>query len=444
MPRKQHITNWGKYPVVESLVTELEHANDITSFITQQTQLIPRGNGRCYGDASLGEHVFSTLQHNKILQFDAAHGILQCQAGTLLSEILEVVVAKGFFLSVTPGTKFITVGGAIAADIHGKNHHKNGNFSEFVLAFDLLMADGTVRTCSKTENEELFWLTCGGMGLTGIVLNATLQLQPIETAYIQQSSIKTRNLEELIELFETSDQWNNSVAWIDCLSKGNEKGRAIFTGGNFATREALGNEKGDPLSIRNKSNKNVPGLFPGFLLNTLSVKAFNLLYYNKQQKHISESFVDYNAFFYPLDAIHNWNNIYGKAGFTQYQFVLPRAESKAGLEKIIDKIADSGKGSFLTVLKLLGKSNPNAVMSFPMEGYTLALDFKIQKGVFELLNDLDRVVLEHGGRLYLAKDARMQPHMMDAYPKLQYFKERIKALNGSTFQSVQSNRLKLT
>jgi len=403
------IANWGNYPIVEGDVTSLEFEDEIMNYATQQDAFTIRGNGRSYGDSSLDAHIFSTLKFNKILSFDTEKGIISCQSGVLLSEILALIVPKGFFLPVTPGTKLITVGGAIGADVHGKNHHKDGCFSAHLIDFELLNANNEIIRCSKTENTDLFWLTCGSMGLTGIILNVTFSLKKIVTAYIRQESIKASNLDEIMDLFEHSQNWTYTMAWLDCLQKGKSLGRSVMMRGEHAEIEEISEQKkAKPLVLDVKPKLSIPFYFPNFALNTFSVKAFNFLYYNKQFAGQSNQIIPYEPFFYPLDAIYHWNRMYGKNGFTQYQFVLPKESSKEGLELILRRISQSGQGSFLVVLKLFGKANLLSPLSFPIEGYTLALDFKIQKGIFELLDELDKIVLDLGGRLYLAKDARMK------------------------------------
>lgn len=438
------IANWGNYPTIESNITSLEFEDEIINYTAQNLHFITRGNGRSYGDSSLDTHIFSTLKFNKILSFDTENGIICCQSGVLLSEILEVIVPKGFFLPVTPGTKFITVGGAVGADVHGKNHHKEGCFSAHIIDFELLNAQNKVIKCSKTENAELFWLTCGGMGLTGIILNATFRLKKIATAYIRQESIKARNLEEIMDLFENSQDWTYTMAWLDCLQKGNSLGRSVMMRGEHAELEEISqSEKAKPLYLAQKPKLSIPFYFPNFALNSFSVKAFNFLYYNKQFTKQSNQIIPYEPFFYPLDAIYHWNRMYGKNGFTQYQFVLPKENSKQGLALLLNRISKSGQGSFLVVLKLFGKANLLSPLSFPIEGYTLALDFKIQKGIFELLDELDKIVLDLGGRLYLAKDARMKADFFAQ--TYQFDKQKIDQFFLSCkFDSLQARRLGLT
>ncbi|MGK7924538.1 MAG: FAD-binding protein [Spirulina sp.] len=426
MAKLQDVKNWGNYPRLRARVSELEFMDEISQFIDRQNHVTIRGNGRAYGDASLGDNIFSTLKLDKFLELDETRGILACQAGVILADILQLIVPKGFFLPVTPGTKFITVGGAIAADVHGKNHHKEGCFSRHLISFQLIGDRGELIPCSRSENPDLFWATVGGMGLTGLIYSARFYLKRIETAYIRQESIKAQNLAEVMDLFENSQDWTYSVAWLDCLSRGAKQGRSLLLRGEHATREELPpSRQKQPLTLPETRKLNIPFTFPNFVLNGFSVQAFNTLYYHKQWQKKSLSIIDCDRYFYPLDGIENWNRIYGDRGFVQYQFVLPKAKSKAGLEEILNQISASKKGSFLTVLKLFGKADPDACLSFPMEGYTLALDFKLQPGIFEFLNKLDRTVLKYGGRLYLVKDARMKSEILSYYPHLQQFKDQI-------------------
>lgn len=402
----QKVTNWGNFPVVEKEIRSDDSLKKIREFVKNHNEIIARGNGRCYGDAALSEHIFSTKRLNKFISFDRLNGIIECESGVLLSEVLEVVVPQGYFLYVTPGTKFISIGGAIASDVHGKNHHAEGCFSEYVLEFSLLNENGEILNCSRTENAEKFWATIGGMGLTGIILSAKFKLKNIETAYIRQESIKAENLDEIFRLFEESESWTYSVAWIDCLQTGKNIGRSILMRGEHAFRHQLPKNLHDnPLRLRPKLSPTVPFYFPNFVLNNFTVKLFNMLYFKKQRAKEVKSYIDYETFFYPLDAINDWNRIYGKSGFIQYQMVIPKAKGKEGMRRILETIAKSGNGSFLAVLKLFGKNNPEAYNSFPFEGYTLALDFKVNAKLKDLVQKLDEIVEEFGGRIYLTKDA---------------------------------------
>ena len=429
----QKVTNWGNFPVVEKEIKSEDTLQKIKDFVQNNNEIIARGNGRCYGDASLSEHIFSTKRLNKLISFDRLNGIIECESGVLLSEILEVIVQQGYFLYVTPGTKFISVGGAIASDVHGKNHHAEGCFSEYVISFSLLNENGEVLICSRTENTDKFWATIGGMGLTGIILSAKFKLKNIETAYIRQESIKAENLDEIFKLFDESEDWTYNVAWIDCLQKGKNIGRSILMRGEHAFKHQLPNKLQEkPLRLKKKLNLTVPFYFPNFVLNNLTVKIFNFLYFNKQTKKEVKSNVDYETFFYPLDIANDWNKIYGKGGFIQYQFVIPKEKGKEGMKEILETIAKSGNGSFLAVLKLFGKNNTEAYNSFPIEGYTLALDFKVNAKLKNLIKKLDEVVEAYGGRIYLTKDSMSKSSLTNYLQNVQ----------NPKFVSLQHKRIK--
>ena len=429
---KKKISNWGNYPVIESDEFIPISENQIVDYLKQKSEVIARGNERCYGDANLNQNSISLLKLNHFISFDPNNGIIECEAGTLLSDILEFIVPKGFFLPVTPGTKFITLGGAVASDVHGKNHHINGCFSDHVQEITIINSMGETIKCSPQENKELFWATIGGMGLTGIITRVTFRLKKIETAYIKHEAIKAENLDQIFQLFEESDKWTYTVAWIDCLQKGNHIGRSILFRGEHATLNEINeNQKKSPLELKPKLKLNVPIMFPNFVLNSLTVKVFNFLYYNKQFSKKIKNIIDYNTFFYPLDAIENWNKIYGKQGFIQYQFVIPKEGGKEGMEQILQTIANSGQGSFLAVLKLFGKNNPLAYNSFPFEGYTLALDFKVTKTLPSLVKKLDELVEKYGGRIYRAKDSLSKPSLLNY----------LKNIESDKFNSIQNKRI---
>lgn len=430
------LQSWGNYPIIKNESFSFSQDDTLRKIISNHNELIPFGNGRSYGDSALNEKIIYVKPHNFFLDFDESKGLLHIQSGVLLSEILNIVVPKGWFLKITPGTKLITIGGAIASDVHGKNHHIEGCFSECLAEFSLMLPDGKIVSCSKTENFELFKATCGGMGLTGVILDAKIALKKINSKYINQTTIKTKNLKETFEAFEKYKKKTYSVAWIDCLAKGNKLGKCLLMAGDFA-------DDGN-LNYRQKKRINIPFNFPSFALNTLSVKIFNWLYYGKVRKLVSKQKVDIDTFFYPLDAIDNWNRIYGKNGFTQYQFILPIETSFIGLEEILKTISNSGKGSFLAVLKLHGKTNEN-YLSFPMEGYSLALDFKMGKGLFELLDELDKMVLKYKGRIYLTKDVRVNRTTFEqGYPFINEFRGlREKYKMNKRFNSLQSKRLEI-
>lgn len=436
---KKLITNWNNYPVVEANEVSFDYEKEIALKLAQSS--IPHGNGRCYGDASLSAEVVNTLRYDKILAFDEVNGIITCQSGLLLSDLLQVIVPRGWFLPVTPGTKFITVGGAVASDVHGKNHHVDGSFSRHIDSMTVLTGSGENLVCSSSNHADLFWATCGGMGLTGIILDVKFRLKRINTAYIRQKQIKARNLGEIMALFEENMDSTYSVAWIDCLKKGNAFGRSILILGEHATVDEVKKEKF--LEPKEKALVTVPFYFPSFVLNGLSVKIFNSLYYAKNFRRVQENVVHYDKFYYPLDSILNWNKIYGKKGFIQYQFVLPLGTGLNGLSDILKRISHRGTGSFLAVLKLFGEQDN--LISFPMRGYTLALDFPIRPGLFEFLDELDKIVADYGGRIYLSKDARMKKEIFwKTYPHAMEFKKILKIYDPQDrFVSRLSERLML-
>lgn len=431
---KRH--SWGNYPKIESEGFAFENTNELKQILAGHNSLIPHGNGRSYGDSALASKIIDVKPFNYFLEFNEDTGIIYVQAGVLLSDILEVIIPKGWFLKITPGTKYITVGGAIASDVHGKNHHLEGCFSNSVSEFRLMLPDGTIAVCSKTVNPEFFKATCGGMGLTGIILDAKLILKRINSKYVHQTTLKTQNLRQTFDAFEENKNVPYSVAWIDCFAQEKNTGKCVLRLGDFATD---GN-----LIYKPNKKVNIPFHFPSFALNGLTVKAFNQLYFSRIRNFSRAEKVDVDTFFYPLDAISNWNRIYGAKGFTQYQFILPLANSYDGLEEILKTISNSGKGSFLAVLKLYGKENEN-YLSFPMEGYSLALDFKIEKGVFELLDQLDNIVLKYGGRIYLTKDVRVSKEIFEVgYPGIENFRRLRKEYGMDVkFNSLQSKRIGL-
>jgi decaprenylphospho-beta-D-ribofuranose 2-oxidase len=440
---KQQVSNWGNYPIVDASKIIVRTDNDVRHALQSTDGLIARGNGGCYGDSSLSTTIVSTLAYDKIVSFDGDHGTITAQSGITFDSILEFVVPRGWFLPVTPGTKFITLGGAIASDIHGKNHHVEGSFKKHITALNVMLASGEIVTCGREVNADLFRATCGGMGLTGIILTATFNLKRIETSFIKQTSVKARNLDEVFSLFEQYQDSTYSVAWIDCLQSGKNLGRSLLLVGEHAKQSEI--KKGNPYPVaKGASWVQIPFNFPEWVLNEYTVKIFNFLFYNKQIGRTQQTMVSFDKFFYPLDFLKNWNRMYGNRGFVQYQFVLPMANSNEGLRKILTEISKRGMGSFLAVLKLFGESE--GLVSFPMRGYTLALDFPIRKGLFEFLDELDAVVLAYGGRLYLTKDARMKKKIFwDSYPNAGEFKQLIQKFNpGFKCRSIQSDRLGIT
>lgn len=451
---KTKIANWGNYPVI---LAEIDSIQNIDNFLKNtQKSFIVRGLGRSYGDSSLAEYIIDGTKLNRFLDFDQTNGILYCEAGVTIEEILNTFIPKGWFVPVTPGTKFVTVGGAISSDVHGKNHHKEGSFCKHVISIEVLLPNGKIVECSPNKNLDLFRGICGGMGLCGVILRAKFYLKKIESAYITQTTYKAKNLEEMIELFERYKDSTYTVAWMDCLAKGNKLGRGILFTGEHSTKSDLESLriKKDPFSIKKKRKFKVPFYFPSFILNPFTVKLFNFLFYHKHFSKQKTSIVDYDTFFYPLDSIHNWNRIYGKKGFVQYQFVLPKENGLEGTKEIIYEISKNQMGSFLVVFKLFG--NPNSIpqkgakkvvsfpLSFPEEGYTLALDFPIQKKLPEFLERLDQIVAKYKGKLYLTKDARMSKEFFyKTYPVREFLEIKKKYDPKNRLLSLQGERLGL-
>jgi decaprenylphospho-beta-D-ribofuranose 2-oxidase len=430
------ISGWGRYPRIDSDVILPKTGQALANFLKEESSLIPRGLGRSYGDSSLAPQVIETTGLKFFQDFDQATGVLTCDAGVSLFEILTVFVPKGWFLPVSPGTRYVTLGGAIASDVHGKNHHIDGTFCEHVLSFDVALGNGEIVTASPAQNPDLFYATCGGMGLTGIIISAKVVLKPIRSSDILETTIKAPNLDAVLDGFEKYLSSTYSVAWIDCLAKGADLGRSLLMIGEHATDGGL--------HLASKKPMTIPMDAPTQLLNPLSIKAFNMLYYGKVMQTEQSRRTSFETYFYPLDQMLHWNRLYGKPGFLQYQFVIPKSVGREGMRVILEEITASGQGSFLAVLKAFGTANDN-LLSFPVEGYTLALDFKVTPSIFKLLDRLDKLVLQYGGRLYLAKDARMTEETFKAsYPRWQEFEAvRSKYHAIGKFASLQSQRLGL-
>ena len=327
------MSGWGGYPKIKGRETFFHDIGQLKCQVNEASSFIVRGMGRSYGDSSLNDsRVLSTNKYNRFLEFDRIKGVIECESGVTLAEIIDLSLHLGWFLKVTPGTKFVSVGGAIASDVHGKNHHVDGSFSSCVNRFSLLLPTGEVVCCSRDENVDAFFATFGGMGLTGVILDVEFQLIPVESAYISQTTYKAAGLKEAMDSFESIKDTTYSVAWIDCLAKGSSLVRSIVMSGEHALIDQLTpNLKAAPLNVKTKFELSVPFNLPGWSLNKLTVKAFNELYYFKGSS-TKQQLVDYDTFFYPLDSIHHWNRIYGRKGFVQYQCVLPQKHSFDGLK----------------------------------------------------------------------------------------------------------------
>ena len=429
------ICGWGRYPKTHAQLLTPSSVASLELILAKENNFIARGMGRSYGDSAVASKVLHTIYINHFIEFDEVSGTLTVEAGMTLRDILNVIVPKGWFLPVTPGTSYITIGGAIASDVHGKNHHVSGTFGQHVTSLSLLLGTGEVVKTSQAHHADLFHATCGGMGLTGIILSATIQLLPIKSSYIIQKTIKANCIEAACEAFESNSDATYSVAWIDCLSKGKSLGRSVVLLGEHATQGEL--------EIDTKQKVRFPFATPSALLNPITIKAFNAAYWHKSKQNVNQT-VPLMPYFYPLDVVGDWNKLYGKRGFIQFQCVLPKPDGVANMRKLLFEISNSGEGSFLAVLKQFGSANNN-LLSFPMEGYTLALDFKISASAIKIVSRLEDLVIDMGGRIYLTKDALMQEKTFKVtYPNWEKF-ESVRAQYGAIgkFSSAQSKRLGL-
>ncbi|MGI9307674.1 MAG: FAD-binding oxidoreductase [Gammaproteobacteria bacterium] len=391
----------------------------------------PFGNGRSYGDVCLsdGGVLVDTRPMNRFIGMDGESGILRCESGVLLSEVLDLIVPLGWFLPVVPGTQFVTVGGAVANDVHGKNHHRAGTFGCHVRALGLTRSNGEQLECSPMVNADLFAATIGGLGLTGVITWVEIQLKSIRSPFIQEETIRFRNIDEFFEISKASDEgYEYTVAWVDCLKKGSSLGRGLFKRANhFAGPDAKhGKLSGAKLAMP------IDPPFP--LVNKLSVKLMNSVYYRRQRGKSRTETVGYENFFFPLDNMKGWNRIYGPKGFVQYQFVVPYENGYETIKDILGAIAVFGAGSFLAVLKIFGEIQSPGLLSFPRPGVTLALDFPANDKVLDLLDSLDELTRAAGGAVYPAKDARMSGYnFTNYYPQWEEMLEFVDPASRSHF-----------
>jgi len=427
-PRYQ---SWGRFPAAAPVGVQPLRFRD-QPLPRMPGSVLPVGNGRSYGDSCLnnGGYLLATRGLDRFLAFDPQTGLLRCEAGVLLSAVLSLTVGGGWFLPVTPGTRFITVGGAIANDVHGKNHHVAGTFGHQVTRLELLRSTGERVCCSPAEHPDLFAATIGGLGLTGLITWAEFRLQRIANAYVQVERTRFSHLDGFFDLALGADRAHEyTVAWIDCLATGKQLGRGIYMAGNHAAPTCEGSPKapGRPVSI--------PFDPPLSLVARPTLRVFNELFFRKQVRSVQSGLEHYAPFFYPLDGIDQWNRIYGPAGFLQYQSVVPLAVSRDATREMLRCIAQSGQGSFLSVLKVFGDRAPAGLLSFPRPGVTLALDFPFKgRSTLRLCDTLDALVAHAGGAIYPAKDARMSPRMFAAgYPRLDQFRRSLDPAFSSSF-----------
>jgi FAD/FMN-containing dehydrogenase len=434
---KDKFESWGRYPRPQHLgVVEPESVDDVQNMLMSDiSPLLPRGAGRSYGDSCLNDrgYLVLTSRLTEVRSFDLQTGVIRCECGVTFDHLLARTVPMGWFLPVTPGTKFVTVGGAIANDVHGKNHHRSGSFGNHVLAFELLRSDGTAIRCSRTHNKDWFHATIGGLGLTGLLVWADVQLKRVDGPYVNSETIRFGNLSEFADLSKSSrDAYEYTVAWIDVLASGAKLGRGVFFRGNHSELKAA------DVAIRSAKSSswtNVPWDMPEFLLSPLTVKIFNSLYYHKHLRKLHSTLVHYDGFFYPLDGIQNWNRLYGRRGFLQWQCVIPFEAGYDCIAELLAVIAKSRLGSFLVVMKEFGTTPAEGMLSFPAPGITLALDFaNVGSELLQMLSTLDMIVLRAKGRIYPAKDARMTRDTFRAsFPKVEAFRSYLDPKFSSSF-----------
>jgi FAD/FMN-containing dehydrogenase len=431
--------SWGRYPRYGAKVLPLHWQGDFPAVTAGiHDSALPVGMGRSYGDVCLLKdgNLLLTTGMNRLIDFDAETGLLTAEAGVTLAQILDFAVPRGFFLPVSPGTKYVTLGGAIANDIHGKNHHSAGTFGCHITQFELVRSDGAHLLCSPTGNPEFYAATIGGLGLTGLISWATLQLKPIVSRMIDYEGIQFHGIDEFLDLTDQSKDIEYTVSWIDCASTGKNFARGIFMQGDHSMRRGSLKPSAKPKLV-------FPFDAPGFALTHATVSLFNTAYFHKQIHKRVVSLQDYEPFFYPLDKVLHWNRMYGKRGLLQFQYVIPWDNAKEGTIAILHEVAKSGLASFLAVLKAFGDVPSPGMMSFPKPGITLALDFPIKSDKsFPLFARLADMTREFGGRLYPAKDAAMTaPQFQSFYPQWEQFaRYRDPMLTSSFWERVTGDR----
>lgn len=420
--------SWGRWPRLAQDRLALRDRFSVPR-IGDASSCLPWGMGRSYGDSCQNEHglLLATRGLDRFIAFDAGTGVLECEAGMLLSEIIDFALPRGWFLAVTPGTSQVTVGGAIANDVHGKNHHRAGSFGQHVLGFELLRSDGSSLHCGPDQNTDWFAATVGGLGLTGLIRRARLKLRRVPGPFLEGQSLRFSSLREFFALSRESDtSFEYTVSWLDCAARGAQRGRGVFMRANHSDVEGPSPRAG---------RLGVPFTPPLSLVNRLSLRLFNQLYYHRPAAEQARAIWHYRPFFYPLDRVQDWNRIYGPRGFFQYQCLIPPPAADAALPEMLDTIADSGSGSFLAVLKMFGDRASPGLLSFPRPGATLALDFPNGGApTLALLERLDAITRAAGGAVYPAKDARMSAASFQQYfPRWREFARFVDPLYSSSF-----------
>ena len=419
----RHVTNWGRYPDLLAEVASPADTDETRAYLHSRERLIARGNGRCYGDAALSPHIVSTLKMNRLRSFDPHTGVADCEAGLLLSDLLDTVVPLGWFPHVTPGTRFVSIGGCIASDVHGKNHPAKGCFSNWLISFELMRSDGSVLTCSRTENPNLFWHTCGGMGWTGIVLSARFQLMRLSSGQMRQTTRRGKNLAEVFQILEENRGATYAAAWLDAAAFSEKKlGRGVVFLAEHDEVSQL--PRPERLGMKLPGNSTIQKFMS--LVKVASplstgegpgVRLLNEFYFLKNRPN--EQLVGLYPYFYPLDRWLDWNLLYGPRGLVQYQFCLPEKTSREGMAQVLDIVRRSPETPYLAVLKRHADPPSEAIRSFPMRGYSLALDFRRSPTLPRLVEQLDDLVWQLGGRIYLAKDAGSAARMGRVQPDVE-------------------------
>ena len=421
------LTGWGR--IAPSVAELAAPANDqtVASLLRGTGPKIARGLGRSYNNAAqcADGMVISTARLNRILSLNTKTGLATCEAGVSLEQLMVAGLPSGWFVPVSPGTRQVTIGGAIAADVHGKNHHVAGSFASHVTSFDIMLPDGEVRTVTRQSDPALFWATAGGMGLTGLIVQATVQLKQVATSRVRVDTVRTADIDETMAMLTEHDRsYGYTVAWSDSMARGARLGRSVITSGDFAAPADLAPaERGDPFAFAPGARVGVPAAFPPGLINRYTVALANEAWYRKAPRSRTGELQSIGTFFHPLDGIRNWNRVYGPGGFRQYQYVVPFG-AEAAVRRSFELVSQARAPSFVTVLKRFGPGD-SGLLSFPMPGWTLALDFPARTpALAELLGSLDRLVVQAGGRVYLAKDSRVPPEVLaEMYPRLPEFRK---------------------
>ena len=443
--KQKLLSGWGNFPKSLTRISAFQSADDLRETLAMP-KLIARGLGRSYADQATNtdNHAIDFTSYNRFIHFDDDKGILECETGVSYDDIIRVLGPRGWFPMICPGTRYVTIGGAIANDVHGKAHHIDGSFINCVDEITLMLANGEIVKADRERHSDLFYASFGGLGLLGFIMSAKIRLRRIDSTYFDQLSIPVRNLDEMMDILDTRDKdFSYSVAWVNPLAKGSKLGKGVVNFGNHAKIDELPFSKMiEPIKITGGPKLNIPVFLPSFSLNRFSVSILNNILYWKQRRGSGIS--HYDSFFFPLDMINHWNRGYGSRGFIQYQFVIPLEKGRENLRTILTSIAESGCTPFLNVLKKFGKGK-SGPLSFPMEGYTLAVDFPVSEKLKPFAKKLDELVIACGGRVYLGKDAFLnEENFKKMYPAWEdWLKVKQKYDPENVFSSDLSRRIGL-